>query len=78
MTERPRLLVLTTIHDPDDPRVRERTLASLAEVFDADYATRSPGPTRRDDHTWIELRGSRIRRWFAGLRLMLSGRYDVV
>jgi len=74
----PRLLVLTTVHDPDDPRIRERTLASLAEVFDVDYATRAPGPTRRDDHTWIELRGSRVRRWFGGLRLMLSGEYDVV
>lgn len=73
-----RLLVLTTIHDPDDPRVRERTLASLAEVFQVDYATRAPGPSRQDDHTWIELRGSRIRRWFAGLRLMLSGTYEVV
>jgi len=72
------LLVLTTIHDPDDPRVRERTLASLAEVFAVDYATRAPGPSRRDDHTWIELRGNRIRRWFIGLRLMLSGAYDVV
>ncbi|MCJ7726425.1 MAG: glycosyltransferase [Acidimicrobiia bacterium] len=73
-----RLLVLTTIHDPDDPRVRERTLASLAEVFQVDYATRAPGPTRQGDHTWIELRGNRIRRWFGGLRLMLSGTYSVV
>ena len=78
MPDRPRLLVLTTVHDPDDPRVRERTLASLAEAFDAEYATRPPGPTRRDDHTWIELRGGRLRRWLAGLRLMLSGRFDVV
>ncbi|MBU1865560.1 MAG: glycosyltransferase [Actinobacteria bacterium] len=73
-----RLLVLTTIHDPDDPRVRERTLASLAEVFEVDYATRAPGPARQDDHTWIELPGNRIRRWWRGLRLMSSGVYDVV
>ena len=75
---KPRLLVLTTIHDPDDPRVRERTLASLAAAFEVDYATREPGPTRQDDLTWLELRGGRIRRWFGALRLMLSGRYDVV
>ena len=75
---KPRLLVLTTIHDPDDPRVRERTLASLATAFEVDYATREPGPTRQDDLTWLELRGGRIRRWFGALRLMLSGRYDVV
>jgi len=74
----PRLLVLTTIHDPDDPRVRERTLASLAAVFEVDYATRSPGPTGRDDLTWIELPGGRVRRWFGALRLMLSRRYDAV
>jgi len=74
----PRLLVLTTIHDPNDPRVRERTLASLAGAFEVDYATRPPGPSRRDDHTWIELRGNRIRRWFTGVRLMLAGKYDVV
>ena len=73
-----RLLVLTTVHDPDDPRVRERTLGSLAEVFRADYATRSPGPTRRDDHNWLELRGSRVRRWLGALRLMLWGRYDII
>jgi glycosyltransferase involved in cell wall biosynthesis len=78
MTDRPRLLVLTTVHDPDDPRVRERTLASLAGGFDTDYATRSPGPTRRNDHRWVELRGGRLRRWLAALRLMLSGRYRIV
>ena len=75
---KPRLLVLTTIHDHDDPRVRERTMASLAAAFEVDYATREPGPTRQDDLTWLELRGGRIRRWFGALRLMLSGRYDVV
>ncbi|MCB2224303.1 MAG: glycosyltransferase [Actinobacteria bacterium] len=77
MEGRPRLLVLTTVHDPDDPRVRERTLASLAEAFDVTYATRPPGPTRGGDHSWVELRGGRVRRWFGALRLLVAGRYDV-
>ena len=72
-----RLLVLTTVHGADDTRIRERTIGSLAGEFDVHYATRAPGPSRTDDLTWIELRGGRVRRWWGGLRLLLSGRFDL-
>lgn len=73
-----RLLVLTTVHQADDTRIRERTIGSLAGHFEIDYATRRPAPSRLDGITWIELRGGRLRRWWEGLRLMLSSRYHLV
>jgi glycosyltransferase involved in cell wall biosynthesis len=74
----PRLLVLTTIHGADDTRIGERTIGSLADAFEIYYATRAPAPSGTEGLTWIELRGGRMRRWWSGLRLMLSGRFDLV
>ncbi len=73
----PRLLVLTTVHQADDTRIRERTIASLAEDFEVVYATKPPAPSRGDDLEWIGLRGGRVNRWFRALRLLMSRRFDV-
>lgn len=78
MAGKPRLLVLTTVHGADDPRIRERTIGSLTAEFDVDYASRPPVPACTEDIEWIELPGGRFRRWWAGMRLMWSGRYDLV
>ena len=63
-------LVVTSVHRADDPRVRERTVRSLAAAFEVRYATRAPGPTVAGDHEWVELRGGRVRRWWGALRQM--------
>ena len=72
-----RLLVLTTVHQADDPRIRERTIGSLAEEFAVTFAAKPPAPTSTDGIEWVPLRGGRVRRWWKGLRLMFSKRFSV-
>ena len=73
-----RALVVTSVHRSDDPRIRERTVRSLATVFDVRYASRAPGPAAGGDHEWVRLAGGRLRRdWGAFLRMM-AGDVDVV
>ena len=73
-----RALVVSTVHRPDDPRVRERTVGTLASAFDVRFATREPGPSRSGDHEWVRLPGGRARRWLGALRQMLQRDIDVV
>lgn len=73
-----RALVVTSVHRADDPRIRERTVRSLASAFEVRYATRSPGPSRDGDHEWVELKGGRVRRWWGALRQMCRRGVDVV
>jgi len=73
-----RALVVTSVHRADDPRIRERTLGSLAGAFEVRYATRAPAPSIGGDHEWVELRGGRMRRWWGALRQMCRGDLSVV
>jgi len=73
-----RALVVTSVHRADDPRIRERTVCSLAGAFEVRYATRAPGPSRGGDHEWAELKGGRLRRWWGALRQMCRSGVDVV
>ncbi len=73
-----RALVVTSVHRADDPRVRERTVVTLALGMTVRFAGREPGPSRTGDHEWVPLRGGRIRRWCAALRQMLRGDVAVV
>ncbi|MFH1329392.1 MAG: glycosyltransferase family 4 protein [Actinomycetota bacterium] len=68
-----RALVVTSVHRADDPRIRERTVRSLAAAFEVRYATRAPGPAAGGDHEWVELAGGRLRRWWGALRQMCRG-----
>ncbi len=61
------VLVLSTVHQADDPRVRVRTVGVLAQRFAVRYATRGPAPSDQRDHNWVELPGSRARRHAAGV-----------
>ncbi len=66
-----RALVVTSVHRSDDPRIRERTVRSLATAFPVRYATRAPAPATGGDHEWAQLNGGRLRRdWSAFLRMM--------
>ena len=73
-----RALVVTSVHRADDPRIRERTVRSLAGAFEVRYATRAPAPSRGGDHEWVELQGGRVRRWWGALRQMCRGDLAVV
>jgi len=73
-----RALVVTSVHRADDPRIRERTVRSLAAAFEVRYATRVPGPSAGGDHEWAELAGGRGRRWWGALRQMCCGDLAVV
>ena len=73
-----RALVVTTIHQADDPRIRERTVPSIGSAMEVRYATKAPAPSRHGDHEWLALRGGRVRRWFGALRQMLRRDVDVV
>ena len=75
-SDRPALLVVTTVHAADDTRIREKLIRSLNEIAEVTYATKAPRPS--DDAgiaTWIELRGGRVRRNLHAARLLFSRRY---
>ncbi|QBI20685.1 glycosyltransferase [Egibacter rhizosphaerae] len=62
------VLVLSTVHQADDPRLRYRTVAVVAADGPVRYATRPPAPATVDDHEWRALPGGRPRRWLAAVR----------
>lgn len=72
------VLVVTSVHRPDDTRIRERLIRTLAREFRVVYATRTPGPVDRDGLEWLELRGGRLRRNLAALATMTRSGWDVV
>lgn len=74
---RPKILVITVVHWPDDTRIRERLIRSLTDEFDVVYAARSPGPTDRDGLEYVELTGGRVRRNLHAIRTVLTGEWDV-
>ena len=75
---KPIVLVVTTVHWPDDTRIRERLIRSLATDFDVFYAARSPGPSDKSGLRFIELRGGRFRRNVRALFLCLRSNWDVL
>lgn len=70
--------MVTTVHWPDDTRIRERLVRVLASDFEVRYATRSPGPTDRTGLEHVELRGGRLRRNLSALLLSLRGGWDLL
>lgn len=75
---KPTVLVVTTVHWPDDTRIRERLIRSLADQFEVVYAAKAPGPTDRTGLRYEALDGGRIRRNLAAVWLVLRQRWDVL
>ena len=75
---KPVVLVLSTVHRPDDTRIRERLIRTLAGDFEVEYATREPGPTDTTGLRWFPLRGGRAVRWFRGLSLVIRRDWDLL
>ncbi len=73
----PRLLVVTPVHPADDPRIRGKLIASLADEWEVHYATGPPGPVDPAGLQWTALRGGRLRRHLRAARLLLAGRYGL-
>jgi glycosyltransferase involved in cell wall biosynthesis len=72
----PRLLVISPVHPPDDPRIRHKLIRTLQDEWIVTFAGVGRGPVDQSGMQWRELKGGRTRRWFqAGL--LLRGRYDV-
>lgn len=69
---------MTTVHWPDDTRIRERLIRSLANEFDVEYAAPEPGPTDTSDLAWLPLRGGRLLRNLQALRRSLLSEWDVL
>jgi len=75
---KPTVLVVTTVHWPDDTRIRERLIRSLATEFCIVYAAKSPGPSNHAGLIWSELRGGRFRRNMQVFFLCLRSSWDVL
>lgn len=75
---RPRLLVVTTVHRPDDPRIRAKLIPTLAAEWEVTYASPAPGPTDRAGLDTVDLAGSRGRRLLRAALLLVSRRWDLV
>jgi glycosyltransferase involved in cell wall biosynthesis len=74
---KPRLLVVSPVHPPDDPRIRHKLIKTLDEEWDVTYGGRDPGPIDQTGVEWIELRGCRAMRDVRATRLLLAGNYEV-
>ena len=75
---KPRLLVVTSVHHPDDARIRSKLIPTLAREWEVSYAASEPGPTDRSDHTWLPLSGTRLQRLRQAARLINDEGWDLV
>ncbi|MFQ5554194.1 MAG: glycosyltransferase [Acidimicrobiia bacterium] len=72
-----KLLVVSSVHPPDDPRIRHKLIRTLAAEWSIVYATRTPGPTDASGLTWSALRGPRIVRSVRASWLLVRGSFDL-
>lgn len=73
----PRLLVASSVHPPDDPRIREKLVRSLSAEFEIGYAAQEPGPDDRSGFEWIPLVGTRNERRRTVGSLLADDPYDI-
>lgn len=72
-------LIVTSVHPPDDPRIRIKTAGTLADAgWDVTFVCRSPGPSRVDEMTVRSLDGPRIARTVKAVWVMFGSKADVV
>lgn len=75
---KPRLLVATSVHQPDDARIRAKLIATLSAEWEVHYAAPEPGPADWSGLTWIPLPGRRLSRTVRATRLLLREGWDLV
>lgn len=74
---KPRLLVVSPLHPPDDPRIRHKLIGTLESNWTITFAGRGRGPVDQTGMKWLELRGGRIMRDIRAGRLLLKRNYEV-
>ncbi|HKX73820.1 MAG TPA: glycosyltransferase [Acidimicrobiia bacterium] len=75
----PTVLILTTVHHPDDPRIREKLARTLVDGgLEVAFATREPGPSDPEGLRWLPLRGGRLARNLAAWRAAFTTRYHLL
>ena len=73
-----RVLVVSSVHPPDDPRIRQKLVETLRTEMRVDLAVKAPGPS---DATGIGvqlLRGGRLLRTMHASWKIVRGTFDVV
>lgn len=70
--------MVTSVHHPDDARIRSKLIPTLAREWEVSYAASEPGPTDTTDHIWLPLTGTRLQRLWQAARLMSDERWDLV
>ncbi|MGI9528845.1 MAG: glycosyltransferase family 4 protein, partial [Acidimicrobiia bacterium] len=72
------ITVATSVHPPDDPRIRVKSIATLLEVgWDVTYVCQAPGPIDTTGFEVVVLDGPRLRRTLEASRAMFSLDADV-
>jgi glycosyltransferase involved in cell wall biosynthesis len=74
---KPRLLVISPVHPPDDPRIRHKLIKTLQDDWSITFAGTGRGPVDQEGLRWLELAGGRIRRGLRSGWLLLRSGYDV-
>lgn len=72
------ILVVTPVHHPDDTRIREKLIRTLAPHHRVRFAAATPGPTDRTGLEFVPLRGGRLRRNLSAWRVVLFSRYEIL
>lgn len=71
-------MVITTVHSPDDTRIRERLIRTLSTTFDVSYAAKEPGPSDVSGLSYHPLRHGRLFRNLQAFTLALRGRWEIL
>lgn len=75
---KPAVLVVSSVHPPDDPRIRHKLVETLRDHADVTLAVRAPGPATAAGFVVVPLRGGRLRRTLAASWRIVRGGYDVI
>lgn len=76
MTGRRRILVVSSVHPPDDPRIRWKLIETLRKGFDVTYVSQGL-PSQPMGFEVDVLAGGRVRRSLTAMWRLIRGRFDV-
>jgi glycosyltransferase involved in cell wall biosynthesis len=74
---KPAVLVVSSVHPPDDPRIRHKLVETLRKDASVTLAVRAPGPATAAGFQVTLLRGGRLRRSLSASWRIVRGGYDV-
>ena len=75
----PSVTIFTSVHPPDDPRIREKSLETLrARGWQVTYVCQAPGPTSANGFRVKQLTGGRVTRSVKAIWQIMTSKSDVV